>query len=86
MVDVLKALCNTTLIALATGYTHTHTYRESHFLIPYLQCLVFLSPPLSVSVPPSSVCLLSSRGLTVKYSFLLIKPAKNTQTVIVLCE
>lgn len=84
MVDALKALCNTTLIALATGYTHTHTHQhtQSHFLLPYLQCLVSLSPPLSVSASTTSVCMLCSRGL--KYSRSLIKPVKNTQAVIVL--
>lgn len=88
MADALKALCNTTLIALATGYTHihAHTYTQSHFLSPYLQCLVCLSPPLSVSVSLLYVCPLCSRGLTVKYSYSLIKPVKKTQTVIVLCE
>lgn len=74
MVDALKALCNTTLIALATGYTRTLSLTPSHFLLPYLQRLVSLSLPLYVCAAALSACLLCSRRLTGRYSFLLIKP------------
>ncbi len=81
MVDVLKALCNTTLIAPATGYTHTHTSIFS-FLIcnVWFLCLLHF---LSLLLLHLSACSVAA-GL--KCSFLLIKPVKNTPTVIVLCE